>query len=65
MQLETLMLELQDYAVESHPLTTMLLPGIPCLAQFSLDELWYRAVVTSEVAKYLCFVYYGCHGYQV
>ena len=59
------MIELQEYAVESHPLTTMLLPGKPCLAQFSLDDLWYRAVVTSKEVMHLCFVYDGCRGYQV
>ena len=47
-QLEKLMMELQDYANERHPLMTLPSPGTPCLAQFSLDQVWYRAVVTSE-----------------
>ena len=46
------MTELQDYAIETHPLTTLPLPGTLCLAQFSLDEVWYRAVVTSEDGCY-------------
>lgn len=56
-KLEELMMELQGYAIESHPLTTVVLPGTPCLAQFSLDHLWYRAVVTGKAS------YYGsiCH----
>ena len=42
------MIELQDYAIETHPLTSLLLPGTPCLAQFSLDQVWYRVVVTGK-----------------
>ena len=61
------MVELQEYAVETHPLITSLLPGTPCLAQFSLDDVWYRAVVTGEDSCHgnICFAYDGCHGYQV
>lgn len=51
-KLEQLMVELQEYAVESRPLTVSLLPGILCLAQFSLDQLWYRAIVTGENGYY-------------
>ena len=51
-QLEKLMIELQDYANETHPLLTQPLPGTLCLAQFSLDQVWYRAVVTSEGGYY-------------
>ena len=46
------MIELQEYAIGTHPLITLPFPGTPCLAQFSLDNLWYRAVVTSEL--YYC-----------
>ena len=59
------MIELQEYAVDSHSLTTMPSLGMPCLAQFSLDDLWYRAVITSKVFQYLHFVCDSCHGYQV
>ena len=51
-QLEKLMTDLQDYADETHPLTTLPLPGTLCLAQFSLDQVWYRALVTSEDIYY-------------
>ena len=47
-QLEELMIELQEYAVEPHPLEKLPLPGTPCLAQFSLDDVWYRAVAIGE-----------------
>ena len=58
------MVKLQTYAVEAPPLTTVLLPGIPCLAQFSLDNLWYRAVVTGEDGYHgNIFAYDSYHGY--
>ena len=60
------MIVLQEYAIESHPLTTVVLPGTPCLAQFSLDHVWYRAVVTSKASNNIYVILLdGCHGYQI
>ncbi|XP_069707021.1 tudor domain-containing protein 6 [Phaenicophaeus curvirostris] len=45
--LEVLMAEIQEYCINSsHPCTW---PSSACLAQYSEDEKWYRALILSEV----------------
>ena len=62
-QLPLLMDKIQDYYSGSQgEEVSELVAGMPCVAQFSTDENWYRAVVTSVADcdnAAVCFVDYG------